>query len=81
MFIQALLTAAEDGLSGVTPENVQEVAANQTWEIEGLAGPTVYPDSTVGSSPNCGEMLRSNGTKWETVVEYSCTDKQWPVEE
>jgi ABC-type branched-subunit amino acid transport system substrate-binding protein len=81
MFIQALLTAAEDGLSGVTPENVQQVAANQTWEIEGLAGPTVYPDSTVGSSPNCGEMLRSNGTKWETVVEYSCTDKQWPVED
>lgn len=81
MFIQALVTAAEDGTSGITPENVQQAAANQTWEIEGLAGPTVYPDASVTSSPNCGPMLRSTGTEWETVVPYSCSDKQWPVDD
>ena len=43
MFIQALKKVG----TNVTPEAVQEALANQTWEIEGFAGPTRYPESTV----------------------------------
>ena len=65
MFIQALKTAAKKGKSDITPENVQKAAANQTWQIKGLAGPTTYPQSTVSAYPACSAEVLSDGTAWK----------------
>jgi hypothetical protein len=73
MFIQALKKVAAKAKSNITPENVQKVASKMTWQLNGVAGPTKYPDSTVWSFPYCQSLLKSNGTSWETVVDYSCS--------
>jgi ABC-type branched-subunit amino acid transport system substrate-binding protein len=79
MFIQALKTAAKKGKSNITPANVQKAAANQKWEIKGLAGPTVYPKSTVQGYPWCFTLFESDGTAWNTAVPYTCSKKTYPV--
>ena len=63
----------------ITPEAVQQVLAKQKWEIKGLAGPNNYPQSTVLSTPSCQMLLKSDGTKWETVVPFACSSKQFKV--
>jgi ABC-type branched-subunit amino acid transport system substrate-binding protein len=78
MFIQALKTAAKKGKSGITPENVQKAAANQTWEIKGLSGPTTYPQATVSAYQACSAEVISDGTAWKQVVPYSCSKKTYP---
>jgi ABC-type branched-subunit amino acid transport system substrate-binding protein len=80
MFIQALKTVAEQGTEYITPANVRLAAMHQTWEIEGLVGPTRYPESTVTSTPQCGALVTSDGTAWVTVAEYNCSEKRFPVE-
>ena len=77
MFIQALKTVAKKGKSAITPEAVQKAAMNQSWSLEGVAGPTVYPRATTASYEYCGTSLYSDGTKWVTVVPYGCTKKQY----
>jgi len=77
MFIQALKTVAKKGKSNITPENVQKAAMNQTWKMEGVAGPTVYPKSTQTTYQYCGSVLESDGTTWTTVEPFSCTTKQY----
>jgi ABC-type branched-subunit amino acid transport system substrate-binding protein len=77
MFIQAVKEAAPD----ITPESVQEALADQEWEIDGLAGPLRYPESTVASTPFCSTLLESDGTQWDVVVPYSCSDTTYPVED
>jgi branched-chain amino acid transport system substrate-binding protein len=79
MFIQVLKKLAKKGKSNITPENVQKVASTITWELPGVAGPTKYPDSTVMGTPYCTTLLKSNGTKWETVVPYKCYPAKTPV--
>jgi ABC-type branched-subunit amino acid transport system substrate-binding protein len=80
MFITALKIAYEaDGKAGITPEKVRAAAAGMTWEIEGLVGPTKYPESTVKPTPSCGTLAKSDGTKWITVREFSCSDRSFPV--
>lgn len=76
MFIQALKEVGTD----ITPEAVQEALATQTWEIEGFVGPTRYPDSTVASTPSCNALLESDGTSWQVLEPFSCSDTQHPVE-
>jgi ABC-type branched-subunit amino acid transport system substrate-binding protein len=77
MFIQALKTVAKKGKSAITPEAVQNAAMHQSWSLEGVAGPTVYPRATTASYEYCGTSLHSDGTKWVTVVPYGCTKKQY----
>ena len=79
MFIQALKTVAKKGKSNITPENVQKAAANQTWQIQGLAGPTIYPQSTVNAYPACTALTISDGTTWNTVEAFACSKKQYKV--
>jgi ABC-type branched-subunit amino acid transport system substrate-binding protein len=79
MFIQALKTVAKKGKSNITPEAVQAAAANQTWELKGVAGPTSYPKATVNTYPNCNSLFISDGTAWNTVVDYGCSTKTYPV--
>jgi len=79
MFIQALKTVAKGGKSKITPEAVQAAAAKQTWEIKGVAGPTSYPKATVNTYPNCNSLFISDGTAWNTVVDYGCSTKTYPV--
>jgi ABC-type branched-subunit amino acid transport system substrate-binding protein len=79
MFIQALKTVAKKGKSNITPANVQKTAANQTWEIKGLAGPTTYPQSTVSPFPTCTGLTLSDGTTWKTVEPYACSKQQYKV--
>jgi ABC-type branched-subunit amino acid transport system substrate-binding protein len=79
MFIQALKTVAKKGKSNITPANVQKAAANQTWQIKGLAGPTVYPKSTVQGYPWCFTLFQSDGTKWSTAEPFTCSKKTYPV--
>jgi ABC-type branched-subunit amino acid transport system substrate-binding protein len=81
MFIQALKTVAAEGTEYITPANVRLAAAHQTWEIEGLVGPTRYPESTVKPTPQCSALVFSDGTSWQTVSEYSCSEKSYPVED
>ena len=79
-FIQALKTAAKRrGVSRLTPEAVQQAAAKQTWEIEGLAGPIEYPASTAVPTPSCSSIVVSDGTAWTTVEPYGCSRKKFPV--
>ena len=79
MFIQALKTVAKKGKSNITPENVQKAAAKQTWQIQGLAGPTTYPASTVSPYPTCTALTVSDGTTWKTVEPFACSKKQFKV--
>ena len=79
MFIQALKTVAKKGKSNITPENVQKAAAKQTWQIEGLAGPTTFPQSTVSPFPSCTAFTISDGTTWNTVEPFQCSEKQYKV--
>ena len=79
MFIQALTTVAAEGTEYITPENVRLAAANQTWEIEGFAGPTKYPDSTVSGTPYCNSYALDTGDEWKTVVPFDCSDHKWPI--
>jgi ABC-type branched-subunit amino acid transport system substrate-binding protein len=79
MFIQALKTAAKKGKANITPANVQKAAARQTWKLEGVAGPTKYPDSTVSSVQTCGAIFVSDGTQWNTEVPFGCSALRYPV--
>ena len=79
MFIQALKTVAKKGKSNITPENVQKAAAQQTWQIQGLAGPTTYPNSTVSPYPTCTALTVSDGTTWKTVEPFACSKTQYKV--
>ena len=79
MFIQALKTVAKKGKNNITPENVQKAAANQTWQIPGLAGPTTFPQSTVSPYPTCTALAATDGTAWKTVEPFACSKKQYPV--
>jgi ABC-type branched-subunit amino acid transport system substrate-binding protein len=78
MFIQALKTVAKKGKSNITPVNVQQAAARMTWRIDGLAGPTRYPQSTGFAYPVCMTLLISDGTQWNTTVPYECSTKKYP---
>jgi branched-chain amino acid transport system substrate-binding protein len=80
MFIQALKTVAAEGTDYITPANVRLAAAHQTWEIEGLVGPTRYPEATVMPTPQCSALVYSDGTTWQTVAEYDCSEKRHPVD-
>jgi ABC-type branched-subunit amino acid transport system substrate-binding protein len=80
MFIAALKEAAKGGKSNITRENVQKAAATGKWEIPGLAGPTKFPASTVAPTPLCREIVKSDGTMWQTVEPYSCNTKSYKVE-
>jgi hypothetical protein len=80
MFIQALKSVVNaKGKSYISPENVQEAAAHMTWQIQGQAGPTKYPDSTVHPTPLCSAVIYDTGTVWKTVEPYTCSEKTWPV--
>jgi ABC-type branched-subunit amino acid transport system substrate-binding protein len=76
MFIEALKKVGRN----VTPDNVQQALAHQTWKIDGLAGPTTYPDSTVLPTPSCKNIVLSDGKQWTSAVPYKCSDKQIPVD-
>jgi len=80
MFIAALKTVAKKGKSNITPENVQKVAANQTWEIKGLTGPVAYPKSTVVPAPYCTALVKAadDGSTWSQAFPYTCSAKQYP---
>jgi hypothetical protein len=79
MFIQALTTVAAEGTEYITPENVRLAAAHQTWQIEGFAGPTKYPDSTVSATPYCSSYALDTGDEWKTVVPFDCSEHKWPI--
>jgi len=53
MFIAALKQVAAKGAGNITPENVQKVASTMKWSIQGLQGPTQYPQATVMTYPSC----------------------------
>jgi hypothetical protein len=61
----------------ITPENVQKVASTFTFELKGVKGPIEYPKATVMSFPACFSQFHSDGTKWETVVPFSCSTKTY----
>jgi hypothetical protein len=76
MFIQAVKTAAKKGKSNITPEAVRKIAANQTWEIKGLVGPTIYPTSTAYQHQACIALMEdTDGTAWNIAEKYSCSSK------
>jgi len=76
MFIQALRTVG----TNVTPEAVQEALAHQTWEIPGLVGPIVYPDSTVAPTPACSMLVANqDGSAWVPVQPYNCSEETFEV--
>jgi hypothetical protein len=79
MFIQALKLAAKDGKAGITRANLQKVASTMTYELPGVAGPTKYPASTVTPTPLCREVMKSNGTTWDTVEPFACNMKSYTL--
>jgi branched-chain amino acid transport system substrate-binding protein len=80
MFISTLKQLKKQKLE-ITPENVQKVAAKTTFEVEGLFGPTKYPDAFVRSTPACTAIVSDNGTAWETVEPYVCSSKTFKVQQ
>ena len=80
-FITALKTVAKKGKSNITPENVQKVAAKQTWQIKGLTGPVSYPNSTVVPNPYCTALVKAadDGSSWSQAFPYTCNSKQYPA--
>jgi len=67
MFVKILQAVGPD----LTPERFRQAAASFTYQIPGIVGPSSYPAGfQVG--PSCGEILSSNGTKWNIVEPYSC---------
>jgi ABC-type branched-subunit amino acid transport system substrate-binding protein len=72
MLIQALKKVAAKGKSNITPENVQKAASTMTFKIDGIFGPTEYPNATVYSYPACLSMNESDGVKWTTAVPLTC---------
>jgi ABC-type branched-subunit amino acid transport system substrate-binding protein len=79
MFIQALKKAAKGNKSNITRDSVQKAASTMTWELKGIAGPAKYPESTVKPTPMCREIVKSDGTAWNTVVPYSCNTLVYKV--
>jgi branched-chain amino acid transport system substrate-binding protein len=77
MFISALKKVVKQGgKKAITPEAVQKAAANQTWQIKGFVGPTVYPASTVVPTPSCSALLEdADGSSWATVEPFTCYKK------
>jgi hypothetical protein len=71
MLVQALKKVGNDD----TPKAVQKALATQTWQIKGLAGPTVYPASTENPTPSCIELLADNASGFTILTPFSCTDK------
>ena len=81
MFITALKKAAKKGTKNITPENVQKAASTMKWQIKGLVGPTIYPDSTVASKPSCSALFEDpDGTAWKTLVPYTCSSKTFKID-
>jgi branched-chain amino acid transport system substrate-binding protein len=79
MFIQALKEIAAVGTDYITPENLRTALSTMTWTADGLAGPLKYPDSTVATSPSCSALLEGDGTAWNIVEPYACSDKTFPI--
>jgi hypothetical protein len=79
MFIAALKQVKKQKLD-ITPENVQKVAAQMTFEVDGLFGPTDFPDSFVRPTPACTAIVLSNGTAWDTVEPFVCSTKTFKVQ-
>jgi hypothetical protein len=77
MFIQALRSVAKQGKEKITPERVQQAASRMSWKIDGIAGPTQYPASTVYGHPTCRSMFASDGTTWKTVEPFTCSAKKY----
>ena len=75
-FIQVLKKMKKQKMA-ITPENVQKVASTFTFELKGVKGPIEYPKATVMSYPACFSQFYSDGTKWETVVPYTCSTKTY----
>ena len=75
-FIQALKKAG----SNPTPEKVQAAAANMSYKVKGLIGPTKYPASHVVPSPSCGALVLSDGTTYTVAEPYACTTQTYPVQ-
>jgi ABC-type branched-subunit amino acid transport system substrate-binding protein len=76
MLIQTLKKVAAKGKSNITPEAVQKAASKMTFEIDGVFGPTQYPNSTVYSYPACLAISESDGTTWKTAVPLTCSKKK-----
>ena len=77
MFIQGLKTLGKN----ITPERLQQALAKQTWTIPNFVGPTKYPGATVSSLEACTSLIENaDGTAWNTVESYSCSDKTFPVD-
>jgi ABC-type branched-subunit amino acid transport system substrate-binding protein len=74
VFISALLKAAKSGKSGITPENVQKAASTLKWELPGFMK-TTYPKTTVMSWPSCFATSKSDGTTWNQVEPWTCSNK------
>ena len=79
MFLQAVKTVAAEGTEYITPENVRLAADNQTWQIDGFAGPAKYPDSSVSATPYCSAYALDTGDEWKVVVPYDCSEHRWPI--
>jgi ABC-type branched-subunit amino acid transport system substrate-binding protein len=80
MFLSVLKKVAKNGgTSKITQENVRKAAAKNTWELKGLVGPTVYPTGSNRPVPFCSALAISDGTRWNTLEEYSCSTKTYPI--
>jgi hypothetical protein len=79
MFIQVLKKVAKGGKDKITPDHIRKAAATNTWELKGLVGPTVYPVASNRPVPFCSALAMSDGTQWNTLEDYSCSTKTFPI--
>jgi ABC-type branched-subunit amino acid transport system substrate-binding protein len=81
MLIQALKKVAKNGKSAINPTNIQKVAAKQTWQMKDFIGPIIFPTAFNRQLPYCTALGESDGTKWNIVEEFSCSNKTYPYKE
>jgi ABC-type branched-subunit amino acid transport system substrate-binding protein len=86
MFIQVLKQVVKNGgTKAITPEAVQKAASKVFWEMKGFTGPISYPvASNYQGGPTtgyCTGLFKSDGTTWNTVVDYSCSKKTYPFKQ
>ena len=82
MFIAGLKALVKKkGLGGVTPANLQATLAHITWKLDGMAGPTIYPASTVLATPWCDELTQAkpDGSGFVVVTPYECRTPKYKI--
>jgi ABC-type branched-subunit amino acid transport system substrate-binding protein len=73
------ITALKKVGKNLTAEKLQQVASKMTYEEKGFIGPTPYPKNRLYSTPACHAVLKTDGTTYTIIEDYSCSSKRYRI--